>query len=636
MHLSSLKTKFILAVCVICVFCLFIASSISYFISYNIVKDETYQRTYESVSKYTNEFNTWFVDQGRVVTGIAEDIEINNDFNDEYLLNYLANKLKRQNSNVINDYYIGFSAKERPLISGSGWKAPLGYNCTNRDWYIETVKKNGLSYSTPYVDADTGNMVITISMPVKNEGQLVGVVAADVLLTNLMKLAQNSKTERADYAFLLDSKQNFLVNPAKSFQPTSEGLVKASNVLNGRYLPLIKQITSGNFSTVELIDYDGVARFFVLSTIKSTNWTFGMAITKTEYLKALNKLWIGYIISLIISLLVGIIIILVIVNGLLKPIVALKETVISYTNKNFQTHSPILSKDEVGELSASFNNMADTIQEYNQNLQQKVDERTKELREINESIMQSIDYAQRIQSAILPNIAENLHMSLESCFVIMEPRDVVGGDFCWSKKKGTDFYLAVADCTGHGVPGAMMTITVNAMLDRITDEASDLDPAKVLQKLNMFLKTALRQDNPNARTNDGVDIGVCLIKTEENKLFYAGAKITLFVVKDNEVIEVKGDRQSIGYKRSKTDYDFTRHDINLLPGITCYLTTDGLLDQNGQESKFGFGVKRFKQWILDNQYEPLATQKIIILDTLKKYQGQQSQRDDITVVGFKF
>ncbi len=634
MRFSSLRTKLVLATCIICLFCLTIVCTVSYIISYREVKEAINQEAAESVMKTANEFNTWFVEQGQAVTGIVEDIEINNDFGDQYLLNYLTSKLKRQSSPVI-DYYMGFPIRDKPFIDGSGWHPPSEFDCTTRKWYTLAVQNDNLAYTTPYLDASTGKMIFTIARPVKQNGQLTGVVGADILLTDLINRAQESKTNESEYAFLLDSDHNILVHPEKAFQPTSNGLQNAVDVLAGRYLPMLDQIQKGHYGIIELTDYDGVDKYFVTSPIKSTNWTFGVAIPRAEYMKPLNKLLYGFIAALAISLAVGVLIILLLVNSLLKPIGKLREAVTRYSQKDFSARSPVTTRDEVGDLSESFNSMADIIEDYSHTLEQRVEERTQELREANERVMQSIDYAQRIQTSILPNIGEILEIPADNYFIIWKPRDLVGGDFYWCKKEGSAYYIAVADCTGHGVPGALMTMTVNAILDRIMDHAGDYTPAMVLKKLNRLLKETLNQDNPNTLSNDGVDIGLCLVKPGEKKLLYAGARISLIYCQDNGVAEVKGDRQSLGYKKSDPDYEFSNRELSLEGVTNFYLATDGIFDQNGQENEFGFGSKRFQNIVGENQHKTLATQEKLVLDLLEKYMGDQEQRDDITVLGFR-
>ena len=634
MRIGSLRTKLVLATCAICLFCLSMACLVSYYISYQEVQDSMSQVASESVMKTANEFNTWFVDQGRAVTGIVEDIEINNNFSEAYLLNYLTQKQKLQSSPVI-DYYMGFPSRDRAFIDGSGWQPPPEFDCTTRKWYTGAIANDGLAYTTPYLDASTGKMIFTIAHPVKQNGKLIGVVGADILLTDLISRAQESKIDEAEYAFLLDSERNLLVHPEKDFQPSPTGMQNAAQVLDGRYLPMLKQISNGNFGIVELIDYNGIDKYFVTGLIKSTNWTFGVAIPRTEYTKPLNKLLYGFLGALCVSLLVGILIILLLVNSLLKPIIELRTAVTRFAQKDFSSRTVVNTRDEVGDLSETFNCMADIIEEYSHTLEEKVEARTLELREANERVMQSIDYAQRIQASILPDIDEILEIPKERYFVIWKPRDQVGGDFYWCKQEGLHYYIAVADCTGHGVPGALMTMNVNAILDRIMDEACDYSPAEVLKKLNRLLKETLNQDRPDTLSDDGVDIGLCQVRPNENRLIYSGARIALLYCRNNEGLAIKGDRQSLGYKKSDPDYEFTNHELNL-EGVTAfYLTTDGFIDQNGQEKGSGFGHKRLQRVFLDNQDKTLPQQAAILLDIFQTFMGEQEQRDDITVLGFR-
>ncbi len=633
LHIRSLRAKFILVTCAICISCLIIVSLISYRVSYSIVKSEVNKKSTESVKKYANQFNTWFVEQGKAVNDMAQDIEINDNFNKDYLLKYLTAKYQFQKSDII-DCFMGFP--NRLLIDGSGWNPPPEYDCTSRKWYIGAIKNNGLVYSTPYLDASTKKMIFSIAAPVKRNGQMQGIVGIDVLLTELIELAQDSKTTESDYSFLLDHEHNFLVHPVKSFLPAPNKMVNAADVLNGRYLPLIDEMSKNSDRIVEINDYDGVERFFILSTVESTNWTFGVAVPKSKYMAALNQLLLGFLLALGISLVLAILIIWFFINSLVTPIVKLREAVCRYALKDFSSRSPVLTRDEVGELSQSFNNMADIIQEHSHTLQEKVEERTRELYETNVRIMESIDYAKRIQASILTNLEDRIAIAQDNYFIIWKPRDVVGGDFYWCKQREYDFYIAVVDCTGHGVPGALMTMTVNALMDRIGENPESQEPAVFLERLDQLLRETLGQDNPEASTNDGLDIGLCLIKTMEKKLIYSGARIPLIYTQGGEVGIIKGDRRSLGYKTAKPDYKFNNHEIDLCRTTTCYLSTDGLFDQNGAENDFGFGTKRFQTLINGIYEQSMNNQKEIILDTLDRYMGSEDQRDDIAIIGFKF
>ncbi len=630
----NLRFKFIFITCIICMLCLLLVSGVSYYISYNIVKNEAKQKSLASVEKYASEMNAWFVEQSTLLCGMVEDIEINGDYSEQYLLTYLTQKLERQNSYVI-DYYMGFVDKNRNFIDGSGWIPPSNFDYHSRKWYIAALQEGGVIYTTPYLDANTGKMVVTIAAPVRQNGIIIGVAGADILVTDLVTITNKAKKSGVDYAFLLDQDHNFLVHPNQHLQPTPTELKNAAQIMNGKYRPLLKNLNKSGYTITELQDYDGVDKYFILSRVKASNWTLGIAIDKTEYLKPLNKLLVGFLIVLVVSLALGIVIILIMVNGLLKPINQLRQAVNRYSQKDFNARSPVVSDDEVGELSDSFNDMADTIQAYSHNLEEKVAKRTQELQEKNDSILESIDYARRIQQSILPDMNKYLGISNDDYLVIWKPRDIISGDFYWCKKLDNSYFIALADCTGHGVPGALMTMTVNAILDRVIDEVEQENPAIILQEVNRLLKETLRQDDPGALTNDGVDIGLCLIKPAEDRLIYAGARITLLYHQTDTIYEIKGDKQSLGYKNSKLDFAYHNHEIDLNPANSYYMYSDGLVDQNGSQGELGFGKKRLQQAIIDNHHQSLSAQKDIFINILNTYMGEKDQRDDITLIGFR-
>ena len=378
---NSLKGKFIIVVFTICLSCLLVVSVISYCLSYNLVKDKTNQSASEAVGKNASQLNNWFMEQGQVVHAIAQDIEINKNFSDQYLSNYLIHKFDRCNSQVL-DYYIGFADKNRTMVCATGWIPPPDYDATTREWYKEALKQNKLVYITPYLDADTKQMVITLAEPIRDENNVLGVIAADILLTDVMDLAEKARIEGASYTFLLDDHYNFMVHPQPDFHPTPEESINAAQVMEGKFRPLIEEIKQGQYNIIELKDYDNSKRCFVLSNIEATNWTFGIAIPRSEYIKPLNNLLLGFTVALAISLLMGILIILPVVRSLLKPVLQLNEAVSSFAEKDFTARSLVSSQDEVGQLSDNFNRMADIIQEYNQNLEQTVAKRTASIRNL--------------------------------------------------------------------------------------------------------------------------------------------------------------------------------------------------------------------------------------------------------------
>ncbi|MDD3267839.1 MAG: cache domain-containing protein [Syntrophomonadaceae bacterium] len=626
----SLKTKFIIITCLICLISLLMVSAVSYITSLKIVKSELNQKTAGTVLNNANIIDNWFKNQNTFIDNMAKDIQFSGNYRNYYLQKYLEYKLKQQNQ--VLDYYIGFT--DDRFISGINWLPPSDYDFKTREWYINAINKKAIIYTIPYVDAMTGKMVITIAEPLYNQGEIIGVLAADIMVDNLVELTHKAGKDSPGYAFLLDQQGHFLVTPAEKWQPAQDSLHDAHQVMNGRYLPLFNSKNANNINMVLLQDYDGGYKYFFTTRVNSSNWIFGEAIPKSVYVEPLNKLLFSFIIILLISLLIGSLIILSAINGLINPLNQLRQAVLRFSQKDFTARSQVNSEDEIGDLSKSFNEMAAIIQEYNRSLESMVEARTQELQDKNQNIMESINYSKRIQESILPDLVNYHGIAYDDHFVVWKPRDTVGGDFYWSKQKDDTVFIAIADCTGHGVPGALMTMTVNAILDRIIDEDRAQMPAAILKRLNRILKETLRQDTPDALTNDGADVGLCMIRPDRKEMVYAGSKISLFAYQENEIIQIKGDRQSLGYKRSRLDYEYTDHPLSL-DNQMFYLTTDGLLDQNGEEINKSFGITRFKQTLLDMKDLSMDQQKELLLEVLNKYMGCESQRDDITIIGFK-
>lgn len=267
-----------------------------------------------------------------------------------------------------------------------------------------------------------------------------------------------------------------------------------------------------------------------------------------------------------------------------------------------------------------------------QEMKKQVNERTKELAEKNQKIIDSIDYAKRLQESILPSQQELKDVFRES-FILWRPRDIVGGDLYWVRRiDQTKSITAIMDCTGHGVPGAFMTMAVNTILNQIIDEKHE-NPAIIISELNRRVKETLHRNVQNRITDDGLDIGICLAEGSK-RLIFAGAKISLYVRRDNEIRVIKGDNRSIGYYRSREDMVFTNHTLAIEEGDLFYLSTDGYLDQNGGPRDYPLGRERFVKIIEQLGAKSLSEQEQAFETALYAYMGDEVQRDDITVIGF--
>ena len=270
--------------------------------------------------------------------------------------------------------------------------------------------------------------------------------------------------------------------------------------------------------------------------------------------------------------------------------------------------------------------------ELNQELEDKVRERTQELQAKNVKITDSIEYAQRIQKSILPP-QETLRRIFSDYFLIWQPTDTVGGDFYWVKEFDDGFFVAVGDCTGHGVPGALMSMISVSILNQVVRDTKDT-PSSIIKKLNLLVKQTLKQESGDSLTDDGLDIGLCYFD-KENNITFAGARASLYIKNDRDLKVIKGDKQSVGYTRTSADYCFTDTVIKVNSDNLFYMTTDGYIDQNGGPKGYSFGKTRFMELIDDCYQKPLSEQRKNFLQAIHDYMGNEPQRDDITIVGFK-
>jgi serine phosphatase RsbU (regulator of sigma subunit) len=258
-----------------------------------------------------------------------------------------------------------------------------------------------------------------------------------------------------------------------------------------------------------------------------------------------------------------------------------------------------------------------------------------QLEESQERILESLNCASVIQESILPR-NELFDRLFSEWFILYRPRDIVGGDLYWLREVNGLVLLAVIDCTGHGVPGAFMTMTVNSILNHIVDTICSDDPALILSEMNRMLQQTLHlRRGGDSMVDAGLDIILCCIDPDQHKVTYAGAGLALYIFADNELCEIKGGRSGIGFSGNDLDYVYTNHVLDSCAGAIFYAPTDGFLDENGGTKGFGFGRGRFKAMVKQHAHHPLKRQREFFEQTLAEWRGARNQRDDITMVGFR-
>ncbi|MBS3775518.1 MAG: PAS domain S-box protein [Bacteroidales bacterium] len=260
-----------------------------------------------------------------------------------------------------------------------------------------------------------------------------------------------------------------------------------------------------------------------------------------------------------------------------------------------------------------------------------------EIQEKNKKITESINYAQRIQSSILPDnniIREHLPKS----FIFYEPRDVVSGDFPWFVKNEDIIFIAAVDCTGHGVPGALLSFIGYFQLNNIVDHDKNYTAAQVLDKLHYGVRSTLKQERFDAEARDGMDIALCRIDKKNNELQYAGAHRPLYLLRDGELTQYKGNRKAIGGipHRKKAEKDFVNHVIDIQKGDKIFFFTDGLPDQIGGPDKRKYTPKKIRESILANKELSMQEFSSFFSEEYKRWKQDNKQIDDVLMIGIEF
>ncbi|KPK86793.1 MAG: hypothetical protein AMS27_04255 [Bacteroides sp. SM23_62_1] len=351
------------------------------------------------------------------------------------------------------------------------------------------------------------------------------------------------------------------------------------------------------------------------------------------------------------------------------PIKRLVQKVNRITDGHLNERADVVGNNEITRLSEKFNVMIEQLESYTNDLEQKVKERTaeieqqkeeiaaqrdsleeqrnmlseananlahayKEIEEQKRHIEDSIHYAKRIQTAILPP-DEYVSSLLPDYFIFYLPKDIVSGDFYWVNKKDGRVYVAAVDCTGHGVPGAFMSIVGHDQLDYSVNVVGARTPAEILNALNKGVTGTLRQSRIEVTVKDGMDIALCSIDFEKNKLEYAGAFNPLYLFRDHELIHYDADKFPVGAFIGEELQHFTNNSVEVKKGDMIFIFSDGYADQFGGPKHKKFMIKRFRELLSEIHSLPSAKQKEILEKRFHDWKKDLQQVDDILVIGIR-
>lgn len=404
--------------------------------------------------------------------------------------------------------------------------------------------------------------------------------------------SQDSKYGIQNDVWLVDSKGIIYLSKDESYLKKDISAVLPGDLENQI---IQSNISSTGFETLEYKNSKGELYDLVYKNIKNTGWKLIIQIPRSQSLGFLNAIIYNSLLACIIMVVLIVIMFNILANRVANPY---KRAVL-----------------------------------LNQELESKVNERTKELSEKNIKISDSIEYAKKIQETILPS-KTMLEQIFSEYFVIWRPRDIVGGDFYWARKFDDGVLVIAGDCTGHGVPGALMTMAVNSILDRIIDGCCHNDPSDILQELDRLLEKSLGRSGDENSIQDGLDAGIVYVFNDKRILF-AGAHISLFISSEDGISEIKGNTATLGCDKDQRIKTFANHEIAYKSGMTLYLATDGLKDQPGGLKKLAFGKSRIINILEAVRGLPMDQQGKGLLEAYDDYISDEIPRDDMTVIGFK-
>jgi serine phosphatase RsbU (regulator of sigma subunit) len=306
-------------------------------------------------------------------------------------------------------------------------------------------------------------------------------------------------------------------------------------------------------------------------------------------------------------------------------------------------YQPLSSEDTLGQALLK---MRDELRENERILEAKVIERTEQvvkqkaeieeknskLEDLYKNVTDSIKYARHIQESILPS-GPSIRKLLPEFFIFYRPKDIVSGDFYWFNVKKDSFFISAVDCTGHGVPGAFMSIVGYNHLNQSL-EKENVTAASLLDGLNQGVSKTLHMASEGYTVKDGMDIALCGVDMKRRKLQFAGAYNPLYIVRDGAFSEIKADKFPIGsYVEDPRDY--TNHEIDIQSGDTFYIFTDGYADQFGGPHGKKFMYKKFRDMIMNMQSKTMKEQGVLIEEAMEEWKANTAQIDDILVIGFR-
>lgn len=351
--MKSLRNKLVLATCLICLVCLGITVTASYFTAAGKMREKEKESALLLAQNNASLISQWMEKQSSFLHGIGAALEIGENMEPEYLSVYLTSLLENYNEEgVLYDIY--FTSAENQMTAGSGYLADPEIDFTKRSWYEGATTRGGIYYEAPYLDADSGRIVITMSIPIKINGIVRGVLAQDIFVDTVVDIVNKSNVPSGSYALLIDQNHGLVVHPNDAYGYINDAPRSIESLDGNPYQDLIAGLQADRNDTPYIKDYDGVERAFFIAQVEGCNWFTAAAIDKSVMEAGAVSMRNGFIFSTAVSLIVGILIISILTSRIVKPIDRLAAAAVS---RDITEDIVIRSRDEVGKLAEGFNGM---------------------------------------------------------------------------------------------------------------------------------------------------------------------------------------------------------------------------------------------------------------------------------------
>ncbi|MEP1033258.1 SpoIIE family protein phosphatase [Ekhidna sp.] len=634
---------------ILCLFLvLFTAGVLSFFADQKV--EQTLKE--EIVSSMTQQSKGISSDIGRFMFSRLNDIRMasKNPFFRNLNTNPEQLTLRLQELENLNDLYYSFSLfdKNRVRIADSK-RISIGKQHTN-DLYWTKLNEGQTMAVDVSKSESVGRVVMHFAAKVNSfsDNSEVGVLVGRILVDELFKIV-------GEYSLSSDTSRNLDINLIDSEGTVLYSNTDPSNILNSTYrnYNLVSSLNEPGVNFLETQDaIYFISREMNYLSFNGNDWTLILSIPKDKAFSPLTQIREQILLAVLPVLILTIVLALVAANIFVKPIVKLSQAAEELSKGNLDIELPTGSKDEIGKLAKQMaqtsQSLIGQIEEQRQTNKQLIDQKTQiemqknQLVSVSSQIRDSISYAERIQRSTLPPIS-TLQSVFPESFVTYKPKDIIGGDFYWFERvrRGNNEYMIVAcgDCTGHGVPGAIMSIMGSNQLTNIIYYQNYLDPKKIISRLDKVIKFELQRDTDEVN-RDGMEIGICVIDLDTLKMEYAGAGIPLRIMKhgSEELTIYKSPRQMVGGiegDEQEVHAQLTKETIQLDVKDRIFLSSDGFQDQFGGEFDKKYMSKNFNRLIEKSSAHPIEEQKKIIEKTFSEWSKNTSQTDDVCVLGFE-